>query len=316
MKVLITGGSGLVGYAINSVYQNYNKQYNKSHDFIFLGSRDADLRDYTQTRAIFAKHMPDAIIHLAAKVGGLFMNMNNKVQMFEDNLMINYNVLRAAHDLNINNVISCLSTCIFPDNTTYPIDETMLHNGAPHDSNDSYAYCKRMAEVHSKAYREQYNRNYFCVIPTNIYGPNDNYNLDDAHVIPALVHRCYICKQQGQPFVVKGSGKPLRQFIHSYDLAYLMLYVLDNYHDGTPIILAPDEADEMTIADVANNIAKCFDYVHMMQFDNTSADGQYKKTANNAKLRKLLPNYAMIPFNDGINESINWFEQNYTTLRK
>ena len=165
------------------------------YDFIFVSSKDADLTKYNETYSLFKKLEPDYVIHLAACVGGLFKNMNQKVDMFEINNLINFNVVKISHEFKVKKLICCLSTCIFPDKTTYPIDETMLHNGPPHSSNDAYAYAKRMLEVHCKAYQEQYNDNFICVIPTNIYGPHDNYSLDDGHVIPALTHRCYLANK-------------------------------------------------------------------------------------------------------------------------
>ena len=190
MKILITGGTGLVGFALN----NNLKQTN--YTYVCLGSKDCDLTHIDNVVSLFDKHKPDIVIHLAAFVGGLFRNMNFKVDMFEKNTIINYNILKCCHDFKVKKVVSCLSTCIFPDKTTYPINETMLHNGPPHTSNDAYAYSKRMLEIHSKAYQEQYGDNFICVIPTNIYGENDNYHLTDGHVIPALIHNCYISKQK------------------------------------------------------------------------------------------------------------------------
>ena len=146
--------------------------------------------------------------------------------MFENNLLMNYNLLNCAHLNNVKRVLCCLSTCIFPDKTTYPINEDMLHDGPPHGSNFGYAYAKRMLEVQCRTYQQQHNRDYFCVIPTNIYGPNDNFNLSDAHVIPALIHKCFLSKQKGENFVVSGTGKPLRQFIFNSDLGKLMIWAL------------------------------------------------------------------------------------------
>jgi len=141
-NILITGGSGLVGNGVKSAlkFNNYSDTYN----FIFMSSKDCDLTNYQQTYDYFNFHKPKYVIHLAAKVGGLFRNMTQKVEMFLDNIAINNNVLRICHELNVEKVVSCLSTCIFPDKTTYPINETMLHDGAPHSSNDAYAYAKRM----------------------------------------------------------------------------------------------------------------------------------------------------------------------------
>ena len=175
-KILVTGGTGLVGNAIEKISNDYNYQ------FVFLSSKDCDLTNLNETQSLFQKHNPDFVIHLASNVGGLFKNMNFKVEMYEKNSLINCNVLKCCHDFHVKKVISCLSTCIFPDKTTYPINEEMLHNGPPHHSNEAYAYAKRMLEVHSKAYQSQYGDNFICIIPTNIYGEHDNYSLEDGHV--------------------------------------------------------------------------------------------------------------------------------------
>lgn len=157
-------------------------------------------------------------------------------------------------------LVSCLSTCIFPDKTTYPIDETMIHNGEPHNSNYGYAYAKRMVDVVNHLYSEQYGCNFTSVIPTNIFGKHDNFSISDGHVIPGLVHKCYLAKQEGTPFVVWGSGKPLRQFIYSKDLARLMIWVMRSYPEIDPIILSVDEAAEVTIEAIARAIVAAMDF--------------------------------------------------------
>jgi len=205
--------------------------------------------------------------------------------MLEDNIIINFNVLNVCHKLNIKKLVSCLSTCIFPDNVTYPINESMLHKAPPHYSNDSYAYAKRLLEIQSRAYNEQYGDNFICVIPTNIYGSYDNFHLQNAHVIPALIHQCYLSKKESKPFVVKGSGKPLRQFIYAKDLGDLILWTLFNYNQKDNLILSVDEEDEVSISDIASYIAEEFNYKESMIYDTSFSDGQYKKTASNKKLR-------------------------------
>ena len=308
--ILVTGGTGLVGQAIKSISKNY------SYNFIFLSSKDCDLSNYDQTKDLFSKIKPNYVIHLAAYVGGLFKNMNYKVDMLEKNLLINYNVLKCSHDFKVEKVISCLSTCIFPDKTSYPINEEMLHNGPPHNSNDAYAYAKRILEIHSKAYQEQYGDNFICVIPTNIYGPHDNYSLEDGHVIHALIHRCYLNKKNNEKFIVRGTGKPLRQFIYSEDLAKLIIWTLENYHQKDSIILSVDEKDEISIKEVALNIAKAYNYQDKIEFDSSYSDGQYKKTADNSKLKKIIKDFEFTKFEVGIKKSVNWFIENYNNCRK
>ena len=310
MKILITGGSGLVGKGLKEIQENYN------YDFTFISSKDCNLINIDESDLFFHRTKPDFVIHCAANVGGLYKNMNFKVEMLEDNLIMNYNVLKLCHKYKVKKLICILSTCIFPDKTTYPIDETMLHNGPPHYSNDAYAYAKRLMETHVSAYNNQYNTNFVCVIPTNIYGKNDNFSLENGHVLPALIHKCYLAKQKDEDFVILGSGKPLRQFIYNVDLAKLIMFVLEKYEDKKPIILSVNEEDEKSIKEVGTIIAKEFNYEHKIVFDSNFSDGQYKKTASNKLLKSYLPYFKFTEINKGISDTINWFIHNYDTVRK
>ena len=307
--ILVTGGSGLVGSAIRVISKDYTE-----YEFIFLSSKDLDLSKEQETVDYFCQVKPTYVIHLAANVGGMFKNMKYKVEMFEDNMRINMNVLKACHLAKVKKVVSCLSTCIFPDKTTYPIDEKMLHNGPPHGSNDAYAYSKRMVEVLSKAYQEEYGDNFICVIPCNIYGKHDNFSLDDGHVIPGLIHRCYLAKRDGLDFVVKGSGTPLRQFIYSEDLAKLMIWCLLEYGDKESLILADEK--EWSIGDVARMIARAFGMEDRIVFDSSKEDGQFRKTASTEKLKLCKDNYEFVELEDKIKEIIEWFCVNYEFVRK
>eukprot|EP00160_Parvularia_atlantis_P009681 Unigene1923_Nuclearia_a/m.5977 Unigene1923_Nuclearia_a/g.5977 ORF Unigene1923_Nuclearia_a/g.5977 Unigene1923_Nuclearia_a/m.5977 type:complete len:253 (-) Unigene1923_Nuclearia_a:77-835(-) len=249
-------------------------------------------------------------------VGGLFRNMRLNLDFLRVNMAINDNVLACAHEHDCVKVVSCLSTCIFPDKTTYPIDETMIHNGPPHDSNFGYSHAKRMIDVMNKAYRVQHGRNFTSVIPTNVYGPHDNYDLQDSHVIPGLIHKLYLAKQRGEDFTVMGTGKPLRQFIFSHDLAKLFIWTLREYTEVDPIILSVGEEDEVSIKEAAEAIARAMNFTGNLTFDTTKADGQFKKTASNAKLRRYLPNFKFTPLQEGINQSVQWFVDNYAVARK
>jgi len=308
-SILVTGGNGLVGNAIKQIKSDY------SYYYIFMDSAWCDLRNYEQTLKVFKEFKPTYIIHLAACVGGLFKNMSQKVKMFEDNLLINTNVIKASHEAGIDKLICCLSTCIFPDGLTEPINETMLHNGPPHPSNEGYAYAKRIMEVNCRVYNEEFGRKYICIIPTNIYGPFDNFNLEDGHVIPSLIHKCYLAMQYDIPFEIRGTGKPLRQFIYSLDLAHLIMKLLSiDYTEN--IILSPE--DEYSIEYVAESINRHFQ--NEMVFNKNYSDGQYRKTADNSKLKKLINSeWSDFKFTDldyGIEQTVKWFIENYETLRK
>ncbi|KHJ79054.1 NAD dependent epimerase/dehydratase family protein [Oesophagostomum dentatum] len=220
-----------------------------------------------------------------------------------------------CHEFDVAKCVSCLSTCIFPDKTTYPIDETMVHLGPPHDSNFGYSYAKRMIDVLNRAYAQDYGRKFTSVVPCNVFGPHDNYNLHSSHVIPALIRKTYTAKKEGKPLEVFGTGRPLRQFIYSLDLARLFVWVLRNYEEVEPIILSVGEEDEVTIGDAVKAIVKAFDFQGEVKFDTSKADGQYKKTASNAKLRKYLPNFKFTPFEQAVKESVDWFIQNHESAR-
>ena len=174
MKTLITGGTGLVGSTIKAEVK--------------LCTKDVDLRDWKSTLNIFEEIKPERVVHCAARVGGLGGNMNYKGEYFYDNMMMNINVLEASRKIGVKKVVSFMSTCVFPDDVEYPLTEKKIHLGEPHSSNYPYAYAKRMLDIQSRAYREQYGVNYISVIPTNIYGPNDNFDLRNGHVIPSLIH--------------------------------------------------------------------------------------------------------------------------------
>ena len=309
MAVLITGGSGLVGNAIKDLIGT-------DVNYHFTNSSEADLSKLENCRLLFQKYQPTKVVHLAANVGGLFKNMNNKVEMLETNLMINYNVVKCSHEFGVKKFIGCLSTCIFPDKTNYPINEDMLHDGPPHNSNNAYAYAKRMLEIQCCAYREQYGDNFICIIPTNIYGPHDNFNLTDGHVIPALIHKCYLAKSEGRDFVVSGSGSPLRQFIYSSDMAKFIIWILDNSECTETLILSSNMNDECSIGKIAELIATEFDYLDKLQYDTNKSDGQYRKTTDNSKLRKMYGELKLVDIKEGIKITINWFKENYKLCRK
>merc|ERR1712157_656364 len=191
-------------------------------------------------------------------VGGLYGNMKANLEFFRINMAINDNVLSLAKEFKVEKVVSCLSTCIFPDKTTYPIDETMVHNGPPHTSNYGYSYAKRMIDVLNKGYNQQYGCKFTSVIPTNVFGPHDNFNLEESHVIPGLVHKLHTCTTQNKPFTVWGTGKARRQFIYSVDLARLFLWVMRDYEETEPIILSVSEAEEISIKEAAESVAKAY----------------------------------------------------------
>jgi GDP-L-fucose synthase len=298
-KLLVTGGNGLVGSSINTNVR--------------IG-REVNLVDPNETLKMFQIHNPTHVIHCAGKVGGVGGNMNYKGEYFYDNIMINTNVIESARKTNVKNLVCFLSTCVFPDKVNYPITEDMIHLGEPHSSNYAYAYAKRMADIQIRAYREQYGLNYTSVIPTNIYGPNDNFSLEHGHVMPMLIHKLYLAQQNNTDFTVWGSGKPLREFIFSKDVAKLSEWAVENYNESEPIIFGTSE--EISIIDLVDLLVKEFNFKGKVIFDNTKPDGQFRKSSDNSKLKSYLPDFKFTPIEEGIKETVSWFLKNYENARK
>jgi GDP-L-fucose synthase len=301
-KTLVTGGYGLVG----SEFTGPN--------YIPLSSSECDLRNRNEIDSILNKINFDSIIHCAGRVGGVGGNMSRKGEFFHDNIMMNTNVIESARVHGIKNLVAFLSTCIFPNQIDYPLSENKIHLGPPHFSNDAYAYAKRMSDIQIRAYKEQYGLNYKSVIPTNIYGPNDNYDIQDGHVIPSLIHKCYLAKENDTPLVIWGSGKPLREFIFSRDVAKLTEWVLYEYNETEPIILST--SDEISIKEVVTIITEIMDFNGEIIYDSTKPDGQFRKPSNNSKIKKYLPEFKFTPLYDGLKETINYFIVNYENIRK
>ena len=299
-QTIVTGGTGLVGSAINAD--------------IKLSSKDVDLRDWKSTLSLFEDYKPKNVIHSAARVGGLGGNMNYKGEFYYDNIMMNTNVLEASRRVGVKKVVSFLSTCVFPDDVEYPLTEKKIHLGEPHSSNYPYAYAKRMLDIQSRAYKEQYGVNYISVIPTNIYGPKDNFSIDNGHVIPSLIHKCYLAKKLNTDFVVWGSGKPLREFIYSEDVARLTEWALENYNEEEPIIFST--SDEISVGNVAEMIVYYIGFNGKLVFDDEKPDGQFRKPSDNSKLLSYLPDFKFTPMEEGIEKSVNWFMENYEEARK
>jgi GDP-L-fucose synthase len=240
--------------------------------------------------------------------------MNYKGEYFYDNIMINTNVIEGARKSGVEKLVCFLSTCVFPDNVEYPLTESKIHLGEPHSSNYPYAYAKRMADIQIRAYREQYGLNYVSVIPTNIYGPNDNFSLTHGHVMPMLIHKLYLAQQNNSDFVVWGSGKPLREFIYSKDIATLSEWAVNNYNDPEPIIFSTSH--EISIMDLVDLLVNEFNFKGKVIFDKSKPDGQYRKPSDNNKLKSYLPDFNFTPIEEGVKETVNWFIKNYEKTRK
>ena len=324
MKVLITGGTGMVGRCI----RDFTQDDYKTHEYVFIGSKDCDLTDRNAVLEYFKGKKFDFIIHLAADVGGLYKNLDNNIKMFSNNIKINENILEACHLNGIRRGIFCLSSCIYPENPSkFPMDEEMVNESPPHPSNQGYAYAKRMMGIQCRRYNETYGYDYICLIPVNLYGPYDNFNLRESHFIPGIMHRWYLQKKENdkicelhnsdkEKYVLYGTGKPLRQFVYAKDFVRLIFMVLfgDIYTENKPLICCNEET---TIKDMALEVAKVMGITEdEIEHDLKKSDGCMRKTVTNMKLQYYYPDFKFTSHEQGLKETYDWFCENYESIRK
>jgi GDP-L-fucose synthase len=307
MKVLVTGSNGLLGTALK-------KLLGEGH--IYHTRRDADLTNEIITKEYITYHVKnsdvDTIIHCAAMVGGVQANSINNETFFIENYKINNNVINSAFINGVKNFVNLSSTCIFPDsNITYPLTADQIDIAPPHPSNHGYSYAKRLSGYQTKIIRQLTGNNWITIVPTNVYGPNDNFHPDHSHMIPGIIHRAYNCKQNNEDFVIWGDGSPLRQFIHSKDLAKVILWAIDNWNSDVPFMAVND--NEHSVMDIVKIVAKKFGIQNdNLIFDETKPRGQFRKPAKS----DIPKDYQYINLEKGITETIEWFINNYKTLRK
>lgn len=307
IDLLVTGGTGMVGQAVK-------RNLPDGVEAVFVSSKQFDLRKMPAARKMVRTYKPKAIIHLAARVGGVKANTEFVADFFNENILINTNVLMAAHAYKVNDVVSLLSTCVYPDKkwVNYPLTEKQLHLGPPHNSNFGYAYAKRMAEVQSRAFRQQYGRNFTTAIPNNIYGPEDNFDLEDGHVLPAVIRKIYEAKHQDKTPVFWGDGSPLREFTLADDIAICLLKMVgigdEVYSSPVPCNIGTDE--EVSIKDVVGMVADIMEYNGPISWDDTKPAGQHRKPSSGGRI-----SHKYTPLKEGLKLTCEWFEENYPNVR-
>ena len=310
-NIIITGGSGMVGTALNKFYETH---FSNDNIRVFsLSSKEVDLRNKSATEAVFKTIKPHVVFHLAAKVGGVKANIDGNLDFFQENIEINNSVLNACKESN-SKCISLLSTCIYPDRdkVVYPLTETQLHNGEPHSSNFGYAYAKRMLEVQTRAYNEQYGTNFSCVIVNNLYGPDDMYDLNNSHVIPALIRKFCVAKLENHPAIeIWGSGNAIREFTYSKDLANILNF-LSMKKDKIPTMNVGN-TEAVSIKELAFKLKKISGYTGEIIFNSEKTEGQLEKPSSNllflTNTNWRQSNYTKLDL--GLSESYSWFEGRY-----
>jgi len=307
-KIYIAGHCGLVGSA---VWRHFQVQGFTS--LVGASSSALDLRDREATSAFFGRERPDVVIDAAARVGGILANSTYPADFLSDNLRIQVNVMDAARKCGVERLLFLGSSCVYPKFAEQPIKESSLLTGALEPTNDAYAIAKIAGILQVQANRRQHGTHWISAMPTNLYGPNDNFDPQNSHVLPSLIRRFHEANESGAGEVVLwGTGTPRREFLHADDLAAASLFLLENYDSADPINVGVGE--DVTIRELAETVADVVGYEGELVQDNTKPDGTYRKLLDVSKINDLGWK-ATVPLREGIASTYEWFLGHRAELR-
>ena len=300
-KIFIAGHHGLVGSALTRAWTAAGFS-----NIIGRRSSELDLRNQQAVEDFFTIEKPDVVLLAAAKVGGILANSTQPAPFLYDNLMMAVNVIHAAYRHGVKKLLFLGSSCIYPQLALQPIREESLLTGALEPTNEAYAIAKITGLKLCEMYNRQYGTCFISVMPTNLYGPNDNFNLETSHVLPALLRKFHEAKVSGAPqVVVWGTGSPVREFLHVDDLAAACLHLMQTY-DGSQGIVNIGTGAGATIAELAGMIKKVVGFEGELVFDTTKPDGTPVKINDNTRLRNLGWS-PTIPLQEGLERTYRWY---------
>lgn len=303
-KIYVAGHRGLVGSAI--VRNLEAKGYT---DIIYRTHEELDLTNQADVQAFFKEEQPEYVILAAAKVGGIHANNTYPADFIYDNLMIQNNVIKAAHDYNVKKLLFLGSTCIYPKMAPQPIREEYLLTGALEETNEAYAVAKIAGLEMCKFFKRQYGDNFISCMPTNLYGPNDNFDLKSSHVLPALIRKFHEAKVNGSDTVeVWGTGTPLREFIYVDDMADACVFLMENYDGEQHVNIGTGE--EVSIRQLAETVKEVVGFEGELVFNTDMPDGTPRKLTTVDKLHGLGWKHKT-SLNEGIKLAYDWFLENY-----
>ena len=304
MKIYIAGHKGLVGSAIVRKIEK-----SKLHTWVGQERIDLNLLNRKDVFDYIASEKPDAIILAAAKVGGINANSQFPVEFLSENLQIQSNVIDGAHAAKTEHFLFLGSSCIYPKFANQPIKESELLTGVLEETNEPYAIAKIAGLKLINAYRKEYGHSWISAMPTNVYGPNDNFDTKSSHVLPALIRKFHDAKIHNLSSVVLwGTGTPLREFIHVDDLADALLFILENFNESLPINIGTGQ--EISIKNLASLVANIVGFSGSITWDNSMPDGTPRKALDNTEL-KGLGWQPSISLEDGISTTYEWFLKNF-----
>lgn len=307
-KIIVTGSDGLCGRSLQKVARNYKQFF-----YNFINREVCDLTNEHEVLSYFDFVKPDYVIHTAAMVGGLGGHNRRHADFFHKNMLINMNVISACAKLGVEKLISFSSVCAYPDGLPELVEDKM-HDGPVYDANFGYGYAKRMVDVFIRACKEQYGvGNYTTIVPGNIYGPNDMYNLKTGHIIPSLIHKLYLAKKQSAPFVIWGDGESSREFIFVDDLSHIIYQLLSLQQLPNTLIVSGRENTK--IRTLVNKLTKVANFSGEVVYDKRKPNGQRNRPSSKKLIDSIFPDMKYTSLDDGLRISWDYFDTNYPNVR-
>jgi len=309
-RILITGGSGFLGrHVVESL------RARGARDFVIPRSSEHDLRDARATLELFEQAKPDLCVHLAAQVGGIGANRRQPGTFFYGNMAMGLNVLEAARQVGTPKVVVAGTICAYPKFAPVPFKEDDLWNGYPEETNAPYGIAKKALLVMAQAYRQEFGCNFVMVFPVNLYGPHDNFDLEDSHVIPAMIRKFYDAKVAGQKeATLWGDGTPTREFLYVTDAAEGIALAPERYDDPDPVNLGA--GFEITMSDLANKIAKLTGFEGNVVWDTDKPNGQPRRCLDVSRARERFGFEAAVGLEDGLAKTFAWYRENEDTIKR
>lgn len=305
-KVLVTGGSGLVGHAVKLLQPS-------NFDAVYLSSKDANLVDFTSCYNIFDLYRPDCVIHLAANITYLSKHSSSVGDVFFKNSKINLNVLECCKMFNVERLVSLLSSVMYSTGLSSGVSECEVHTGEPDPANFGYAYAKRMLEVQSRAYNQQYGTKFYCLIPNGIYGPNDNFHIEFSRVIPGIIRKIHEAQINLKKAELWGDGSPVRQFTYSEDVANVIWWCINTYSQN--MLFNVSSTELVSIREIAKLVCDVLSF----DFENVSWSGHSGSGQKHLPLNcdKIIAEseFKYTPIREGISKTIRWYLNEYPDIR-
>lgn len=307
-RVVVTGGAGFLGsYVVDKLRER------GAAEIIVPRSRDYDLRKLEAIQQVISDGRPDIIIHIAARVGGIGANRDHPADFLYDNLMMGTQLIHESWRAGVDKFVTIGTVCAYPKHTPVPFKEDDLWNGYPEETNAPYGLAKKMLLVQGEAYRNQYGFNSIFLLPVNLYGPRDNFDLQTSHVVPALVRKCQDAKDRGAETIEAwGDGSPTREFIYAEDAAEGILLATERYDGPLPVNIG--SGDEVRIKDLTEMIARLVGFEGAIVWDATKPNGQPRRKLDTTRAKELFGFEANMPLEEGLRRTIEWYREHHLAV--